>query len=151
MASAGFLPPWRRTGADFHGVLQQDTINHSRGSPMRWGPHSRFTEETGRPILEPDFPGFGFSSHFICKTGLMIMCPRSRTESLQAATQRSPRKCLFSFQISSRRLVEAESLAQGRTARRWPRQDWNPDPGTPLPSLPCLTPLPGRKRSSFAF
>lgn len=46
----------------------------------------------------------------------------------------------------SRRL----SASQGHTGSQWPRQDLNPDPGTPEHSPLCLT-ASGRKRSSFAF
>lgn len=58
----------------------------THGLPVKWepedeegSPRCRFTGEPEMPTLEPDFLGLDPSSHFICKMGLIIMCPFSRT------------------------------------------------------------------------
>lgn len=66
-------------GVNFHGVFQQDTTEHPHGLPVKLEPRSHFTGEPEMPTLEPDFLGLDPSSHFICKMGLIIMCPFSKT------------------------------------------------------------------------
>lgn len=51
-----------------------------------------------------------------------------------------------SFPMRNQRLVEADSLAQGHTARQWQRQDLNPGPVTPERFPPCVAAAPLEER-----